>query len=280
MKLGYSTWGMPKLSIDVAVERIASLGYDGLEISVLPAWTTAIDTLDAAERKRILQLVNDKGLTISAISGHASLLEKEQADNERNLGRLKAAIDLAVEWAQNGRIPYVNTLSGGRTADWDEQKEVFAERLLPAAEYAASRGVVLAMEPHVDGLVDTPQRMVEILEMVNAPALKVNFDISHFDILGMSTEESVSILAPYSVHTHVKDQRGRYPDYEFLTPGEGDFDYVEYLKAMQAHGYDGFINAEVSIMRQRKPDYDPLAACDLCYRTLSRAFEDAGIDRK
>jgi len=280
MKLGYSTWGMPKLSIDVAVDRIASLGYDGLEISVLPAWTTSIDTLDAAERKRILNLVNGKGLTISAISGHASLLEENPAENERNLQRLKDAIDLAVEWAQNGRIPYVNTLSGGRTADWEAQKELFAERLLPAAQYAKSRGVTLAMEPHVDGLVDTPERMVTILKMVNEPALKVNFDISHFDVLGMPTEESVSILAPYSVHTHVKDQRGRYPNYEFLTPGEGDFDYVDYLKRMRAHGYDGFITAEVSLMRQRKADYDPLAACDLSYQTLSKAFVDAGIARK
>jgi inosose dehydratase len=280
MKLGYSTWGMPKLKIDDAVERIAALGYDGLEITVLPAWTTSIDTLDAAERKRILKLVNDKGLTISAISGHASLLEATPADNERNLQRLKAAIDLAVEWAQNGRVPYVNTLSGGRTADWDAQKALFAERLLPAAEYAQAKGVILAMEPHVDGLVDTPERMVEILKLVDAPALKVNFDISHFDILGMTIEESVATLVPYSVHTHVKDQRGRYPDYQFLTPGEGDFDYVAYLKAMQAHGYDGFITAEVSIMRQRKPDYDPLAACDLSYRTLAKAFADAGIARR
>jgi inosose dehydratase len=122
--------------------------------------------------------------------------------------------------------------------------------------------------------------MVAILKMVDAPALKVNFDISHFDILGMTTEESVSILAPYSVHTHVKDQRGRYPDYEFLTPGEGDFDYVEYLQVMQAHGYDGYITAEVSKQRQRKPDYDALAACDLCYQTLAKAFVDAGIARK
>jgi inosose dehydratase len=280
MKLGYSTWGMPKLSIDVAVNHIASLGYDGMEISVLPAWTTAIDTLDTAERKRILNLVNSKGLTISAISGHASLLEEDPADNERNLQRLKAAIDLAVEWAQNGRIPYVNTLSGGRTANWDAQKELFAERLLPAAQYAKSRGVTLAMEPHVDGLVDTPERMVTILKMVNEPALKVNFDISHFDIMGMPSEESISILAPYTVHTHVKDQRGRYPNYEFLTPGEGDFDYVDYLKRMHAHGYDGFINAEIGMMRQRKPDYDPLAACDLSYKTLSKAFVDAGISRK
>jgi inosose dehydratase len=280
MNLGYTTWGMPKVSIDQAVERIASLGYDGLEIAVLPEWTTALDKLDAAERKRILKLVNDKGLTISAISGHASLLEKDADKNRRNLQRLKDAIDLAVEWAQGGRIPYVNTLSGGRSENWEAQKELFAERLLPAAEYAHSKGVVLAMEPHVDGLVDMPDRMVAILKMVDSPALKVNFDISHFDIMGMSTEESVSILAPYSVHTHVKDQRGRYPDYEFLTPGEGDFNFVEYLLTMQKYGYDGFINAEVSKMRQAKPDYDALAACDLCYRTLAKAFVDAGIERK
>lgn len=279
MKLGYTTWGMPQLSIDVAVDRISSLGYDGLEISVLPGWTTAIDTLDAAERKRILKLVNDKGLTISALSGHASLLESEPAANEANVRRLQAAIDLAVEWAQDGRVPYVNTLSGGRTANWDTQHELFAERLLPVAEYAQARGVVLAMEPHVDGLVDTPERMVTILNLVDSPALKVNFDISHFDILGMSSEESISVLAPHSVHTHVKDQRGRYPNYEFLTPGEGDFDYVDYLTRMRAHGYDGFINAEVSKARQAKPGYDALAACDLCYHTLSKAFEEAGISR-
>ncbi len=127
----------------------------------------------------------------------------------RNVARLKAAIDLAVEWAQEGRVPFVNTLSGGRTADWDAQHGIFAERLAPIAEYAAARGVVLAMEPHVDGLVDTPERMITILNLVDSPVLKVNFDISHFDILGMPTEESVAALLPYSVHTHVKDQRGR-----------------------------------------------------------------------
>jgi sugar phosphate isomerase/epimerase len=146
--------------------------------------------------------------------------------------------------------------------------------------YAAEKGVVLAMEPHVHGLVDTPERMRVILDLIDSPHLRVNFDISHFDVLGMTIEESVAALVPYSVHTHVKDQRGRVPDYEFLTPGEGDFDFVAYLKAMQAHGYDGFINAEVSKMRQNKPDYDPAAAAELAYKTLAAAFETAGIARK
>ncbi|HEX5692521.1 MAG TPA: hypothetical protein VFX76_21045, partial [Roseiflexaceae bacterium] len=60
-------------------------------------------------------------------------------------------------------------------------------------------------------------------------------------------------------------------------PGEGEFDYVAYLQAMREHGYDGFITAEVSIMVQRRPNYDPLAAAEQTYRTLARSFEQAGI---
>jgi inosose dehydratase len=249
-------------------------------VTVVPGWTTEISTLDGAERKRILRLINDAGLTLSAIAGHASLLDEDTDAHAANVARIQAAIDLALDWQQGDAPPYVNTLSGGRTADWDAQHEFFVERLLPVVEYAAAQGVILAMEPHVDGLVDTPDRMLTILSLVDSPFLKVNFDISHFDILGMTTEESVAALVPHSVHTHVKDQRGRVPDYAFLTPGEGDFDYVEYLLAMQAHGYSGFINAEVSKMRQAMPGYDPVAAVALSYRTLSAAFEKAGIARQ
>jgi sugar phosphate isomerase/epimerase len=279
MKLGYTTWGMPELAIDDAIRHIVQLGYDGIEIAVGPGWSTALSNLDRAERQRIKQLLADAGLTLSAIAGHASLLEADPEAHAQNVARLHAAIDFAVEWTQGDEPPFVNTLSGGRSADWDQYHELFAERLAKSAEYAQSRGVTLAMEPHVDGLVDMPDRMIKIMEMVQAPALKVNFDISHFDIHGMSIEESVRALAPYTVHTHVKDQRGRYPNYEFLTPGEGDFDYVTYLKTMRAYGYDGYINAEVSKMRQAKPDYDPYEAATLSYVTLARAFEEAGIER-
>ena len=56
--------------------------------------------------------------------------------------------------------------------------------------------------------------------------------------------------------------------------------HVAYLKAMQAHGYSGFITAEVSVMVQRRESYDPLAAATLSYQTLSRAFVEAGISRR
>lgn len=280
MKLGYSTWGMPTLPIDQAVAHIAGLGFDGIEIAVGAEWTTDLDRLDAAERRRIRGLLDSHGLTLSAIAGHAGLLEPDPDAHAANVARLKAAIHLALDWAAAGVPPFVNTLSGGHTTDWEAQHGLFADRLGEIAAYAEAQGVILAMEPHVDGLVDTPDRMITILHLVDSPNLRVNFDISHFDILGMSTAESVAALLPYSVHTHVKDQRGRYPDYQFLIPGEGDFDYVDYLLTMQAHGYTGFITAEVSKMVQRRPDYDPSAAATLSYRTLDAAFKQAGVSRR
>jgi sugar phosphate isomerase/epimerase len=120
---------------------------------------------------------------------------------------------------------------------------------------------------------------VELLQTVNRSSVRCNFDISHFNVIGVPIEESVAALTPYTSHTHVKDERGIAPDHQFLIPGEGVFDYVTYLKAMRRHGYEGFITAEVSIMVQSRPTYDPLAAATQTYEVLSRAFEEAGIER-
>lgn len=279
MKIGYSTWGMPTVPIDTAVSHIAKLGYDGLELTIIPRFTTELSTLDAAERKRIASLLKEHNLALPAIAAHSSLLETDPERHAQNIWRLKGGVDLAVELAQGDELPAVNTTPGGKPEEWDTQKDFLAERVGELVDYGASRGVTIAMEPHVGAIIDTPAKVLELLKIVNSPYLKVNFDISHFDIIGMPTEETVAALAPVSAHTHVKDQRGTAPNHEFLIPGEGPFDYVHYLKEMQAHGYDGFITAEVSFMVQGREDYDPLAAATLSYETLSRAFTEAGIDR-
>ena len=69
------------------------------------------------------------------------------------------------------------------------------------------------------------------------------------------------------------------PDYEFLIPGEGEMDYPRYLKGMDKAGYQGHIVVEISIMVQRRPSYDPLAAATQSYNVLAKAFTDAGLVR-
>ena len=124
-----------------------------------------------------------------------------------------------------------------------------------------------------------PEQALWLLEQVGSPGLTIHFDISHFNVQGMAMEPVIEQLTPHSAHTHVKDERGLAPDHEFLIPGEGEMDYVRYLKAMQRAGYYGHIVVEISLMVQRRPGYDALAAASQSYRVLAHAFEDAGIAR-
>ena len=279
MKLGYSTWGMPTVPIDTAISHVSGLGFDGIELTIIPRFTTELSTLGTVERKRISTLLKQHNLALPAIAAHSSLLETDQDAHLKNMWRLKGGVDLAIDLAQGDEIAAVNTTPGGKPEDWNSNKQFLVERIGELVEYGASQGVTIAIEPHIGAIIDTPEKVLELLELVNSPFLKVNFDISHFDIVGIPTEKTVSALAPVSIHTHVKDQKGLAPDFEFLIPGEGPFDYVEYLKLMEAHGYDGYITAEVSFMVQARANYDPLAAATLSYKTLSKAFVEAGIDR-
>ncbi len=279
MRLGYSTWGMPALPIDVTLDHVARLGFEGVELTVVPGYTTELSRLDAAERRRICVLLDKHGLALPSIAVHRDLLVDDPEQWAAHLAYLRASIDLAVDMAGLDGPPVINNLVGGKSGEFENRRARLIERLDGVVRYATARGVTVAIEPHVFTVLESPLTTKDIIDAIDSPFLRVQFDISHFDVLGFSIEETVPVLAPLAVHTHVKDQRGRAPDHEFLIPGEGSFDYVRYLRAMREAGYDGFITGEVSVMVQRRPNYDPLAATTLTYDTLSRAFSDAGIGR-
>ncbi len=279
MLIGYTTWGMPNVPIDTALAHLAKLGFDAVELTVLPNYTTALANLTEEELHRIKQMYRRHKLFMPAIAAHRSLLDENPEGHKANTDILMQAIDLCSEWSDGAGHPVMDTVLGGVPEDWDTKHDFILERVWELTHYAASRDVVVGLEAHIGAALDTAEKAVQIVQEINSPHLRLNFDISHFDIIGMSIEEAVRLMAPYAAHTHVKDQRGRVPKYEFMIPGEGDFDFVAYLKAMDKAGYTGSITAEVSGMVQNRPGYDPLAGAELCYRTLDRAFRESGVKR-
>jgi inosose dehydratase len=268
---------MPKLAIDSIIKHIAALGFDGIEIAVLPHWSTELSQLNLAERRRIARLLAEYGLALPAISAFLSMIEPDAEKFAENLAYVQRAIDLAVDWAQSGKPPIVITGIGGRRGELEANRAQLVDRLQALGDYARVRGVSVAIEAHIDTAIETPESMVDLLQTVGSPAIRANFDISHFNVLGIPIEESVAKLMPYAVHAHIKDERGRYPAYQYVIPGEGEFDYVRYLQAMQACNYDGFISVEISMQVQRRTDYDPLAAATQSYQVLTAAFDKAAI---
>ena len=276
MRISYCTWGMMNVDIEQAIPALAKIGYRALELAVTPNWPTDLATLDAPRRKRIRQLLGDYKLGLSAIAGHTGMTESDPDKNAANMQRLRDTLDLAVELAGPGEQPIVCSLAGGGVDEWEAKKELVAERVCQLGEYAARRGAILAVEPHSGTSFDTPEKALWLMEQVNHPAVRLNFDISHFDVIGIGIDECVPQMVPWSVHTHVKDERGRYPNHVFLTPGAGPFDFVHYLTAMHKAGYTGYIGVEVSVMVQRKAGYDPFIDAALGYYALRHAFNESG----
>ncbi len=215
------------------------------------------------------------------MSGNTALLRSaEDGDLASRLARFCGYLDLASELQRPGQSLTVSTTSGGTAGDWESVREELVDRYGTLAAHAQAAGVIATAEPHVGSALHTPEGARWLVRQVGSPALRIHFDISHFNVQGMNMEGVVAELAPLSVHTHVKDERGVVPDYEFLIPGEGEMDYVRYLRAMDKAGYRGHITVEISLMVQRRPGYDALAAATRSYRVLSDAFRQAGISRQ
>ncbi len=279
MKLSYSTWGMKTTPIEVAVPHCAALGFNGLELTVIPGWTTDAATLDSAARRRIRKLYDDHKIELCGILGNVPLLSGTSEEQSACVDRFSSYLDFAAEVQLPGERLIVTTTSGETPADWESSKSRLADYLGRLSTYAAEHGVAVGIEPHVGAALHLPEHAIWVVEQVNSPALTIHFDISHFNVQGMDMDAVVAQLAPISLHTHVKDERGIAPDHEFLIPGEGDMDYQRYLRAMDKAGYDGHIVVEISLMVQSRPDYDALAAATTSYDVLSRAFDEAGISR-
>jgi sugar phosphate isomerase/epimerase len=283
MLLGYNSWSMPTLDIDTTVRHLAKLGFDSMELTICPGWPTEAMALDAAERRRIKKLITDHGLRLSGCTGNTPVLVDAIAW-PANRARLLAYLDFIAEIQGPGEKLYVATTSGlpeggDPPTAWEASRNLLVERFGQLATHAAARDVTMHLEPHVSTAVRRAEQVLWLLEQVGSPALRISLDISHFEVQGIDFHEVVKTLAPVTGAVEVKDERGVYPDFEFLIPGQGDMDYAGFLRALANAGFNGSVSVEISKMCQAIAGYDPLAAATVSYEILAKAFAKAAVTR-
>ncbi len=272
MKIAYGNYGMPATPFVDMLRQVAAIGYDGLEICVAPGYPTAPDQLNASQRIDLRQRALDLDLEIDTLMlAGISVHEPHAATHQANLEQLRRIFALGADLGLDN--PVLTSTLGGRTTDWERDRAMLADRVADWAAVADECGGIFAAEAHVGGLVHAPDRMLWLLEAVDLPGLKLNFDYSHFELIGVPLAQAIELLVPHAVGVHVKDVRGRTPDFEFLLPGEGNLDYADYLRQLSAAGYEGYITVEISGQVFGAPGYDPTAAADFSFCTLSEAVE-------
>lgn len=270
LQLGFSLYGMKTVPLPDALRTCAAIGYDGVELALMPGYPAEPARLTAADRRDLHSRLADNRL---ALHGLMENLAEPAADaaHRANLDRLRAAADLGHALSP-GRPPPVETVLGGRPADWDAAKDRLVDRLRAWAEVGRAQRTVIAVKPHVTHALHTPAAAAWLVERVNSPWLRLAFDVSHFALRGVVLADAARQLTSLSVFAHVKDARGTPEKFEFLLPGEYGTDYREYARVLSAAGYRGPVVVEVSGMISNRPGYDPTAAARTSYANLAAAF--------
>jgi sugar phosphate isomerase/epimerase len=279
MRLSGSNYGMPGLTIDQALAFHAELGFRAMELTVLPNYATNLERFDRAERKRVRELFRQFGIACSGIAIFQTITDPDPVAAEPILASHRAAIELAVDLATDDRPPVVPFMSGGDPANWPAAREVLIERIARLADYAQARGVVITMKAHSMGCVRRPHHLVDLFEQVGSPAFRFCFDMSHYEVQGLSIEQAMYPLLKLAAHVEIKGSIGRAPNHEYMIPGEPGLqsDFRGQFAAMVALSYQGYLVPEMSVHVMRRPDYDPYRALRLSYRFLSDLLRDVGV---
>lgn len=122
--------------------------------------------------------------------------------------------------------------------------EEFLVRVLPVAEYAARRKVMLTLKPHT-GNAGTGPALVKTLRDIGSEWVKATYDPGNVALYErVNPAEDIVPILSQTVSLVAKDQRGGQGSVDFPVPGEGDIDFVKILTLLKDVGFDGPIGVE------------------------------------
>ena len=251
-----------------SIALAGQLGFDGVQIYATTGEFSP-ETLRTGQKAQIQDLLASHNLSISALCGDMGGYGFQiAADNPVRIEKTKAIIDLAAEFS----VPVVTTHIGVIPDSQSHPRyRVMLDALCACGAYAKSAGVTLAIETGPE----TAATLAMFLKDTDG-GVGVNLDPANFVMVtGQDPVEAVELLAPYIVHTHAKDgimhrksdpkiiydhfaQGGiealNVSDHFTEMPlGQGQVNWPDYLRALNAAGYAGYLTVE------RETGPDPLA---------------------
>jgi hydroxypyruvate isomerase len=238
-------WTLEKQnSFDRSIDIVAAAGYQGVElVGEFQKWSPD-------KKRQVMAQMRSHHLVFDSMSGvKTGFAVPQQADVflAQFAEHLQAAKDL--------ECPQVILLSGNRAKglSTEDQRSVAVENLKRAAAMAARESIEIVIEP-IDllenplGFLATVTDGFEIVQEVNAPNLKVLYDVYHeqrsFGNLIEKLEKNIDNIGLI----HIADVPGRHE------PGTGEIDYATIYRKLAELHYDRWIAMEYS------PTQEPVAS--------------------
>jgi len=204
------------------------------------AWGTNVLDLTDEQLGEVAALLAEHGLSVSSIGSPIGKINIED-DFDAHLVRA----DRALTVAQRLGAPFVRIFSFFLREDQapGQHRDEVLRRMAALAAKAEPTGVVLLHENEKDIYGDVPERVLDIVESVGSPALRLAWDPANYVQVGVTPfTEGYALLRPYTDYVQIKDAvRGTG---EVVPAGEGDGQVRETVRALAADGFDGFFSME------------------------------------
>jgi sugar phosphate isomerase/epimerase len=191
------------MGFEAGVAKAAELGYEYIEPMVhsgreLLSEAGYFHSISMNEDPRdIRQICEKHGVRCSGLSAHTPLCKPDISVNN-----LRAAIRFAEEL----EAPVVNTDEGPKPDFTSEatDHELMRYTLTLAARAAEHRGLKIGLEPHQQ-YSKTPAGLDRIYDLVNSPAIGINFDMGNSYLSGEDPYVWLEACRDRLVHLHAKD---------------------------------------------------------------------------
>ena len=256
MKFAFSSNAYMHFSIEATIEKIASLGYTGIEIlaDVPHAWPAGLleerkDSIRAALAKHRLTISNVNAFMMNAVADprqpywHPGWTDPDPHYRAIRREHTKRALHLAQELG----APHITTEPGGELTSeqtWQQGAKIFYDELMPCVELAEKLNVGLLIEPEPGLLIERFGQYLEFIDRIDSPAVGLNFDVGHAYCVNEDPQQWVSPMAKHTRHYHFEDIAATRV-HKHLIPGHGAIDFKATLAAIQATGYDGWLTVEL-----------------------------------
>lgn len=235
LKYAFMTFSTPDMGLEEILDTAATYGYQGVEIRIQSHQAHRVGTdMTREERLRVRELFRERGLSLCALATGLKIADFDNRD--KTVAEAGEIIDLASDLGTD-RI----RLFGGGETDLDRA----AETLGPILDRGESRGVIICLETH-DSWSD-PKTVKALLERVNRPCLRANWDVLHPVRKGYATiQESFDLLEPWIEHVHIHDADFDVDadSFSFKPMGEGSIDHKRVVACLKRMNYTGFISGE------------------------------------
>ncbi len=252
MVFGYSTNAFVRYSLEESIQKIARLGFKGVEIMgdrphlYPPDYSEQkLAHIRTLLKQNQLKVNNINSFTLFAV-GDTYLPSWIEPEAERRKIRIQHTLQ-SLQVAKILDCANISVPPGGPLEKNMTRKQALnlfhkgLERVMPVAE---SLGIKILVEPEPGLLMENTWEFKEFIKDVKSPFVGLNFDIGHFYCAGENPAKSFEELFEYTGHVHLEDIAVT-REHNHLIPGLGAIDLKEVLSTMDRLGYQGDISLEL-----------------------------------